>query len=499
MIEKAWRRAQRLAWGIMLLVLPITSMPVVIRLVGSDTVAAPSGLLLLFLTAGWLLPRVLGGMTLPRQSLPLLALGLVAVLSTTASAFLEFPPYKDVDILANQLKALLTLAIGVSFYLVAAAWPQRKEQLQGAFQLINWSGFLVIAWSLLQAVVWYTQFSYPDWLRAVHEIYSIGPLYRQRVTGFTLEPSWLAHQLNLFYLPWWLAATVRRFSVHRFRILKLSFENLLLAGGVAVLGLTLSRIGLLAFLLMAAYLLISANLWLARRIQKKVMQRWRVSPELQKRAGRLAMAGIFVVLFTAYVGVLLGVGWGLSQVDPRMRELFRFTLQSDNPILSYASRLTFAARLVYWQAGWEVFNEHPWLGVGLGNAGFYFPEKMSDYAWGLMEVRDLFFRSDTLLNIKSIWVRILAETGLIGFAFFIGWCYLLWQSARFTEGSGDNLLRSLALAGQLALAGLLAEGFSVDSFAFPYFWVLAGLATAACNIFYTDIFHKDATMRENRS
>ncbi len=148
MIEKAWHRAQRLAWGIMLLALPITSMPVVIRLVGSDTVAAPSGLLLLFLTVGWLVPRVLGGMTLPRQSLPLLALGLVAVLSTAASAFVELPPYKDVDILANQLKALLTLAVGVSFYLVAAAWPQRGAVAGGisAHQLERFPGdCLVVA------------------------------------------------------------------------------------------------------------------------------------------------------------------------------------------------------------------------------------------------------------------------------------------------------------------------------------------------------------------
>ena len=483
-MDKAWRQVLHLAWVIMLVVLPITSMPFVIRLVGSDTVAAPAGLLLLFLVLVWLLPGLLRGMALPRQSLPLLGLGLVAVISTAAASFWAIPPYKDVDVLSNQLKSLLTLAVGICFYLVAAAWPQRREQLQGALRIINWSGLVVIAWSLLQAVVWYTQFAYPDWLRTIHEMYSIGPLYRQRVTGFALEPSWLAHQLNLLYLPWWLAASVGRFSVHRFRIWKFSLENLLLVGGVVVLWFTLSRIGLLAFLLMVAYLLIRANLWLTRKIQSWVMQHWQVSAQTQKRAGRLVMVGIFILLFLIYVGVLLGIGWVLSQVDPRMRELFRFTFQSDNPILSYASQLTFAARLVYWQAGWGVFSEHPWLGVGLGNAGFYFLDKMSNYAWGLMEVRDLFFRSGSLLNIKSVWVRLLAETGIAGFAFFVSWYYLLWQSTHFARRSGEKLIRSLTLAGQLALIGLLAEGFSVDSFAFPYLWVSTGLATAACSIFY---------------
>jgi O-antigen ligase len=162
-----------------------------------------------------------------------------------------------------------------------------------------------------------------------------------------------------------------------------------------------------------------------------------------------------------------------------MREVFSFSFGDENALLRYANQLTFASRLVYWQAGWEVFNRFPWLGMGLGNAGFYFPQTLSGYAWGLVEVRDLMFRSDILLNIKSFWVRLLAETGIIGFTIFAAWLYLIIQTTRRLAHSVRPMSRSLGLAVQFVLIAFLIEGFSVDTFAFPYLWISTGLVTAA--------------------
>jgi len=82
-------------------------------------------------------------------------------------------------------------------------------------------------------------------------------------------------------------------------------------------------------------------------------------------------------MLVVYAGLFLGVGFMLSKVDPRMADLFNFTLDADNPLLAYADSLNFSSRVVYWEGGWNIFNDHPFFGVGLGNAGFFFPDKLS--------------------------------------------------------------------------------------------------------------------------
>jgi hypothetical protein len=118
------------------------------------------------------------------------------------------------------------------------------------------------------------------------------------------------------------------------------------------------------------------------------------------------------------------------------------------------------------------------LGVGLGNAGLYFPEKMPAFGWELVEINNTFYRWSDLPNIKSLWVRIPAETGLVGFGLFLAWLYLLWHSTRLGRSSIDPLLRTLAWAGTFAWIAFLIEGFSVDSLALPYFWFAMALVTA---------------------
>jgi O-antigen ligase len=298
-------------------------------------------------------------------------------------------------------------------------------------------------------------------------------LYPGRVTGLAYEPSWLAHQLNMLYLPLWLAASVQRLSAHRFRLWFLTFENLLLAGGVVILLLSFSRVGLAAFLLMLGYLFLAANAALVRKVEGRFLQRY------GGRARKALVAGITLALILMYVLLIVSAAFGLSRIDPRMQTLFDLSTLRQEGILEYANRMFFAERLVYWQAGWGVFNDHPILGVGLGNAGYYFPQTMSDYGLGLVEVNDLLGKSASLPNAKSLWVRLLAETGIVGFALFITWLFVLWAGTGRLRQSAHPVQRIVALATRFVLLGLLIEGFSVDTFALPYFWVTFGLLTAA--------------------
>lgn len=473
MINRLGKTGLRWVWAAVILLMPLTSLPLVGRLLGSAAVAAPSGVLLLVLVIGFLLPYTLRGGAYPRQSLPLFAFVIAALVSCAAAFFINFPPFKAASVADNELEGFLTLAVGVCFYLVTALWPRSEKDFSLALRLVNWAGLAILIWSGVQLAAWYSLHRYPSWLRDLQDLISLGPLYRQRPTGFTLEPSWLANQLNMLYLAYWLAASVRRSSAHRWRIWKFSFENLLLVGGVVLMVLSLSRVGQLGFFLMLAYLVVRANLRLSRWLEM------RLSTRAVHARRRWISAVILIGMVLIYLALLLGLAFGMSRLDPRMTSLFQFDLQHENPFLHYANQLLFAARVVYWQTGWEVFNDHPILGVGLGNAGYYFPEKMSGFGWGLMEVRKLIFRQPGLPNTKSLWMRLLAETGVVGFAFFVCWLLLCWWSASRLEKVDNPLYKTIALMAQLVILGLLLEGFSLDTFALPYLWFSLGLVTAA--------------------
>ena len=65
------KRVSWVVWVLLLASLPVTSMPLVVKLVRSDTVAAPSGIFLAVLAVIWLIPYLLKHGTLPNTTLPL--------------------------------------------------------------------------------------------------------------------------------------------------------------------------------------------------------------------------------------------------------------------------------------------------------------------------------------------------------------------------------------------------------------------------------------------
>ena len=75
-------------------------------------------------------------------------------------------------------------------------------------------------------------------------------------------------------------------------------------------------------------------------------------------------------------------------------------------------------------------------------------------------------------------IRLLAETGFIGFSIYITWLYLLWRNSSFIQKSHQPILKIVGLAGHFFILAHIIEGFSVDSFAFPYPWVTASLISA---------------------
>jgi len=76
-------------------------------------------------------------------------------------------------------------------------------------------------------------------------------------------------------------------------------------------------------------------------------------------------------------------------------------------------------RMAHWQAGWQMWSEHPWRGVGVGNyepiyPAYYIPP------W-----------KEPLGHAHNYYLNVAAETGLIGLlAYLILWGAAFWQAAQ---------------------------------------------------------------------
>ena len=475
-----------LAWAAVFILLPITSLPLFSHLAGGTSVAPAAFLPLVFLLLAWFIPYLIGKGTIPRASIPFLLFISIAIIASSAAFFLNTPPFKDVSVFHDEIRAVLTLAIGASFYLVTATWFSKSEsRLTFVLKWINISGILILLWALVQAFyIFMFQSHFPNLLSAFQDLVSTRGLFKGRITAFAFEPSWLAHQLNLLYLPFWLGATISGTSAHRFRLGKISLENILFLLGAVIVFLA-SRVGTLAILLVLALMGLYANFLVARRVLRWSMTQFvRVSPAI-KKAIRLVLPVLLLIIFiSAYVLAAVGLVYGLSHVDKRLERIFQpQSLQQwlgliKNPY-AFFNYLQFAERYVYWVGGWNIFNLHPILGVGLGNAGFYFQRQLPAYSWSLPEVMDTYYRTAGLPNIKSLWVRLLAETGIVGLSAFIAWLVVLFRLGWFIRLSKNRLIRTIGWSGLFVLVAFLIEGFSTDTFALPYLWVSLGVLSAA--------------------
>jgi hypothetical protein len=501
-------------WAAALVCLPITTFPLFSSLTGA--LVAPLSILpifILFLIAG--LPLILRKGDLPKESIPLAVFTLVAILACAVAYFIYIPGFKGKSVPGQEIRALFTLAVGLLFFLVTTTWVRDTDRLKLSLKYITIGGMISLAWTAFQAIYVLKQAeSYPLWLSQIQSWLvvrspSLSPKLG-RVNGLTYEASWFAHQMVMLYLPLWMAATYHKTSAFTFRIFRISVENILLVLGLGAFFLSSPRIGLVSFFLMVIYFFVRLNVAFYRKIVEDISKRLHT---LKKTASlpNITSIRLFTSLFFVLIYILILAGvfllasqrdWRLSLLisnPPTMEEIIGVITLDQNVLLDLSHRFIFLERMVYWFNGWNVFNQYPWLGVGLGNAGFFFPQLAPAIGWSSFEIRNVLYYLFDLPNVKSFWFRLLAETGVIGFSIFITWFYILFQSSRFSQHRNNVYLKTFALAGQLALLAFIGEGFSIDSFAMPYFWIMAGLISSAAMISRRDYSRLQSLAGEGNS
>lgn len=498
-------RVCEVLWAIALICLPVTTFPLFSDLTGA-LVAPLSILPFAFLLVIWGVPLIIRRGDLPRETTILFLFCFAAILSCAAAYFFFVPGFKGKSITGQQVRALFTLTVGLTFFLVTTTWLGNINKIKNSWKYITIGGMLSLAWSGLQAFFILRHVDqYPAWLEQIQSWFVVlSPAFSARdgrINGLTYEPSWFAHQLLLIYLPIWIAATYHKSSAFKIRLWRFSLENILLVLGVVAFFLSSPRIGLISFFLIIVYIFMRLNLLLYRKIadriskQKFILQRKSVSG--YRMSIQLATSFLIILVYIALItGIFLFASqrdWRLSILlsnPPTTKEVIGVLTLDQNALLNMSHRFVFLERMVYWLNGWNIFNQYPWFGVGLGNAGFFFPQYAPSMGWASYEIRNVLYYLPQLPNIKSLWLRLLAETGLIGFSVFLTWFYLLFQSSRLSQHHQDITIKTFAFAGQLALLAFIGEGFSIDSFAMPYFWIIAGLIAALGLIYRRGISSK---------
>lgn len=473
-------------WLAMLVAIPVTSFPLVRGYVGDSSVYPLSALILFFLIWLWLIPYALKNGRFPMPVRPLLLFAALAVVSAAFGLSLTILPYKGQTPLSREARALITLGIGLCFYLCSSTLPHSERRLRWSLRALYAGGFLMLIWSTIQATyVTDNIANIPQTLNDIQRLFSVRDLLRNRVSGLAFEPSWLGDQLVVLYLPLWIGSVLTRQSVFSARRSWISIELVLGVWGIAILVMTRSRVSVVSLLAVAGVVYILLVKAMITRWARRLMP---VNESRQKRLGRVLLLAALTLGLVVETGVVYGLiriganyDWRLRRVMQVPREMAAIRQQYPYAVIyELANRVAFAERLVYWRAAFAAYEAHPVLGVGPGNAGFYFVAGQPAYGYTLTEIRAISDPGNrNFPNPKNLWIRLLAENGLVGLSAYLVWLSVLLACAWSLYSRGSGMARTIGLVGLLALAAQLFEGFSLDSYALPQVWVVNGLLTVA--------------------
>ena len=414
---------------------------------------------------------------------PLILFLIFAIFTTAHGKLLAPISLREQAYWGRAIRAFLTFGIGMSFF-IATLWMH--EDMDDVRRSLKWlyAGLaLTILWVGIQAIAIYSPLLGKNTVSAWQQLFSIRGLTKvKRVSGFAFEASWLAGQLITLYIPWLFASILTRFRITK----NAWIEPLLLIGALASLLLTSSRGGLLiAIIATGTTILISGR----KAISRAVAWFFTIAPiptfplrgkeqilppqggdAHRAEGGRGKTLFLRVTLFILVLSLIIGGIFFISQQKYVNR---LWNVEADS-LSDYFVQINAGGRITYlWSAG-QVFAEHPVFGTGLGAAGFYLYPKFPDWAlYNNPEIAQLLNPTSKIYpNAKNLPLRLLAETGIVGFTLFS--IFLLAILAQIGTALRDNY-KLVGIAGLYSWSAILLYYLMQDSFAMAELWVNFGI------------------------
>jgi O-antigen ligase len=395
---------------------------------------------------------------------PLAAFLMVAAVASMAGILLAPIPMRGQEAVERILRAWITVLVGIGFF-IGAVWMNRDEA--GVRFSVKWLliGFMAdVLWSGLQAATFYLEILPKPLVTEWQRLFSLRELIRtNRISGMAYEPSWLAGQIATVYLPWLLAAVITGVRVFRLRWL----EPVLLVSAVLMVLATYSRGGFLTLCISAGLVLVLA----ARPELRSTWERFHVRTSGPRVLVWRAGVAVLALLAVAGVGLWLAQKGYVSRL---------WESRAENPA-DFLVQNSAGARGAYLAGALSIYADHPWTGVGLGASGLYMYSRLPD--WALTTVpeiaRQLSPESQLYPNPKNLYARLLAETGLLGFIFFLPFLLLLLAEALQALRRGSPWWRYVGMAGFCSWLAVLLYNLTQDSFATPNLWLNLGILAGA--------------------
>jgi O-antigen ligase len=153
------------------------------------------------------------------------------------------------------------------------------------------------------------------------------------------------------------------------------------------------------------------------------------------RAAWLSAAGSFfvglLILNPVLAGVFAAAGAGILITVPTFRLRMTNLLSS-----TYVDKSNNLGRLFRWRQAFVNLIDHPLLGSGLGTFGGSAAQKYGYF---------------TGISMDSVWIRVLAETGMVGFALYVSWLSSAFACVATRFFRSNDKLWLFASVGLLAL------------------------------------------------
>ena len=461
---------ERRLWICLVLAVPVSSTPLLD--LGSGTLARP----LAAFPASALLLLALFRMAVLRQrpcglgaGFPLLAaFTLYAIVS--GLVFVQLRPeeiFKGQSPFGSLIRALLTWLVGVAFYFVARTQLRTATDIRLTIRLLFYGMATSIAFAGFQV---FAIIERGDVLRIAQIMTDLVAVHYgglgSRAQGMTFEPSWLATQIIVLVMPALIARAISRQDY---------------VGVAAGRGFSRRLAG--GFALALAGLLFSGSRFgIACVVGMLVL----CSIVAISRGRALGAASLLLALIAGGGGVVAmsGVGAGAGAayvVGPVLYLTGSADLgeQGEDVATGVTEALAVAGRVAAVQAAGKMWLDHPLFGVSLGNNYRYFGAYAPDWAFtsqlftqGAKEgVGWLDPQSPEKGNAKNLFLRLLSETGLVGFA-ILAW-FFLRQIFGGPARDGFHAYFRFATAAALGFSFL-----NQDTFVDPGLWIPLALCFA---------------------
>ncbi len=196
--------------------------------------------------------------------------------------------------------------------------------------------------------------------------------------------------------------------------------------------------------------------------------------------GLMAMGTVYWLfnkkkMLTLLFALLLGSVLFMYSGDQYRQEMSTVTDTKEN---------TANARLLSWQAAWNMFKAHP-LGVGGNNFPVYFQDYQPE---GLK--RNMYGR-----QAHSLWFTLIPETGILGIVIYFLIIRMnikdLFFLRKINDESGnvgaDNFMSQLSTTLLASFAGFFASASFISVLYYPEFWYLTAIVVSVRNVALKDI------------